>query len=186
MEAVLRACVPLFAEAKALTLTPLTEAISRNNTNYKVLADGTAYWVRFGAASAHFLGVRRDEEQAALRAAAAAGLAPELCFASPEGLLVMPFVEGWHWTPDEAQRPENIARLAQTLRRLHALPGDTAPCSVYERIERLIDSSVPPTRVPLWASATATSGSITSLMMAPSSSAPTATPSPAIWRFCTK
>lgn len=136
----LRERVPLFSDAKALTLTPLAGAVSMNNQSDKVVADGKAYWVRVGAASARFLGVRRDEEQAALRAAAAVGLAPDLCFASPDGLLVMPFIDGWHWTPEEAQRPENITRLAQTLRRLHALPGDAAPCSVYARIERLVAS----------------------------------------------
>lgn len=137
----LRERVPFFSDAKALTLTPLAGAISMNNHSYKVVADDWAYWVRVGAESARFLGVRRDEEQAALRSAAAVGLAPELCFASPDGLLVMPFVDGWHWTPKEAQRPENIARLAQTLRRLHALPCPAAPCSVYERIERMVAST---------------------------------------------
>ncbi|MBB6050111.1 phosphotransferase [Armatimonas rosea] len=137
----LRERVPLFAEARALELMPLADGVSHNNTNYKVWADGTAYFLRVPGTAAPFLGVQRDEELAALRAAGAQGLAPEVLFAAPDGLLVLPFLAGGHWTPAEAARPENIVRLAQTLRRLHDIREVAAHCSVYERIERLIASA---------------------------------------------
>lgn len=137
----LRARVPLFTEARALKIVPLADAISLNNTNYKVLADGVAYLLRLGSPTAHFLGIRRDEEQAALQAAAQRGIAPTLLYAEPDGLLVMPFIEGWHWTPEEAARPENIVRLAHTLRRLHGITEVATRCTIDERIGCLLASA---------------------------------------------
>lgn len=141
MEAVLRECVPLFADTLSLEVIPLVGVVSLNNKNYKVHAHGTAYLWRVGTESAHFLGVQRKEEQAAARAAAAAGIGPALLFADPVGGMLQPFLNARHWTQEEAQKPENIVRIAQTLRRLHTITEVDAPCSVYERIERLLASA---------------------------------------------
>ncbi len=136
----LRQCVPLFASAQSLEIVPLSGVISLNNSNYKVLADGVAYLLRVGADSAAALGIRRDEEQAAARAAAQVGVGPELLFSEPSGLMVMPFVVGKHWSAEDTVKPENLTRIVQALHRLHSLTDVAAPCSIYERIERLMAS----------------------------------------------
>jgi thiamine kinase-like enzyme len=137
----LRERVPLFATAQELHILPLSDGASRNNTHYKVIADNTAYFLRVGAQTGHFLGIRREEEQSALRAAENIGLAPPILYADATGLMVLPFLShAWHWTSEEAVRPENIVRLAQTLRKLHAVSEVTASCTVYERIERMMAS----------------------------------------------
>ena len=139
---ILRKRIPLFATATSLEIALLVGVISLNNTNYKVLADGKEYVLRIGTESAHYLGIRRDEEQASARAVAEAGIAPALLFGDTAGLMLMPFITGKHWSGEEARAPENIARIAQTLRTLHALSESAvaAPCSIYERIERLMTS----------------------------------------------
>jgi thiamine kinase-like enzyme len=137
----LRERVPLFTNAQELSIAPLSDGVSRNNTHYKVIADDTAYFLRVGAESGHLLGIRREEEMAALAAAGDIGIAPPTLYADATGLLVLPFLSHVsHWTPEEAARPENIVRLAQTLRQLHAVTAVTAPCTIYERIERMMKS----------------------------------------------
>jgi thiamine kinase-like enzyme len=142
LSTILRERVPLFANAKELSITPFSDTLSRNNTHYKVISDGTAYFLRVGAEASHLLGIRREEEIAALRAAGNIGIAPPVLYADATGLLVLPFLSSaCHWTPEEAAKPENIMRLAQTLRKLHAVSTVAAPCTIYERIERMMTNA---------------------------------------------
>ena len=139
----LRARVPLFGAATEVSVAPLEGAIGTNNANFRAVADGEAFFVRVGSPNARYLGIHRGEERAALTAAAEVGLTPPLLYADPSGLLVQPFLaRARHWTPQEAARPENVARLARALRQLHVLTEVEAPCTIYERIERLLVSAV--------------------------------------------
>ena len=139
----LRTRVPLFARATELSVAPLSGVTSLNNANFRAVAEGETYFVRVGSPTAHYLGIRRDEERAAVRAAAGIGLAPPLVYADESGLFVQPFLtQTRYWTPTDAARPENIARLAYALRRLHSVTDVVAPCTIYERIERLLSSAI--------------------------------------------
>jgi thiamine kinase-like enzyme len=149
----LRAQVPFFADAKTLTVNPFTDGMSRNNANYKVIADGEEYFVRVGASTGHLFGIRRAEEQVALRAAGAIDVAPPLLYADDTGTLVMPFLgNAHHWTPEEAARPENITRLADTLRRLHAIPAAqvAVKSTIYTRISWMLVGLVERGAQPEW------------------------------------
>jgi len=84
--------IPLFFQARQLRATTLENTPHSHNTHYRITADGTDYLLRFAAEDAHTLGIYRDEEQAAARAAAAAGIAPAILYAEPDGHLVMPFL----------------------------------------------------------------------------------------------
>lgn len=138
----LRAQVPFFADARSLTLAPLEGVVSLNNANFRVDADGDAFLLRVGADSARWLGVRRDEELAAARAAADAGVGPEVLWADGNGLLVQAFVHGaTHWGADAIVDPARRAPLLDALRRLHAVEAVDARCTVYQRIERLLASA---------------------------------------------
>lgn len=132
--------VPLFADAQSVQCAPLRGVISLNNTGYRVTVDGIDYFLRFAADTSRFLGVRREEEIEAARAAANVGISPRLLYSEPAGHLLFPFIVGRHWQPEEFHDEANIIRLASTLRRLHDVKGVRAEGSVFRRVERLLAS----------------------------------------------
>jgi thiamine kinase-like enzyme len=133
--------VPLWDARTEITVEPLSDAQSLNNAGYRVTAGKRRYAVRVASASGRHLGIRRDEELEAARAAASAGVGPKVFYAEPEGHLVMAYVTGRHWDAEEFARPENIARVAETLKALHAVTAVRGDGAVYRRVERLIDSA---------------------------------------------
>ena len=61
-------------------------------------------------------------EVACHRAAAAAGVAPAVLDAAPDGSwMLMDYVEGGMWTPPRLQAPEGLRTLSTCLQRLHAI-----------------------------------------------------------------
>jgi aminoglycoside phosphotransferase (APT) family kinase protein len=61
-------------------------------------------------------------EVACHRAAAAAGVAPRVLDAAPDGSwILMDYVEGAMWTPAQLQAPEGLRTLGACLQRLHAI-----------------------------------------------------------------
>ena len=90
--------------------------------SYRVAAEGHQYVVRLGGGLAG--ATRSLEDEANLtRAAAAAGLAPEVIGIDPStGTLVTRWLPGARvWTEATARSPREIARVATLLRRLHTL-----------------------------------------------------------------
>lgn len=134
--------IPVFAGISEPVVTPPAGVISLNNRNYRVEAGGKAYLLRIGAETAHLLGIRREEEIETARAAASVGVGPEILYAESNGVMVMPFIDGGHWEPEAFHDPANIVRLAETLRRLHAVKTVAARGSEFRRIERLLESAV--------------------------------------------
>jgi thiamine kinase-like enzyme len=93
------------------------------NETYRVLRNGRAYALRVAVANSHDLGLDRAWEARVLERAAAADLAPELTYCDPQrGILIARWVDGRLWSPADVQRPSNIARMAELMRRIHALP----------------------------------------------------------------
>ena len=108
------------------SLEPLGGGIT--NRNFKVtLLDGAEVVLRIGGKDTELLGIDRDNEHAATRAAAAAGLAPEvIAFVEPEGFLVTRFVGGRVVPVDEVRTTKALREITRGLRRLHdgpAIPG---------------------------------------------------------------
>src|SRR5580704_6455337 len=65
-------------------------------------------------------------EMACHRAAAAAGVAPAVLDAAPDGgWILMDYVEGGMWTPPQLQAPEGLRTLGACLQRLHAIMPPT-------------------------------------------------------------
>ena len=133
--------VPLFANARELKTMPLTGGIT--NHNYRVDADGISYVLRITGAGTELLGIRRDVEYAANRAAGELGVAPEVVFfIEPEGYLVTRFVDGTHIAPEEMRQPHNIRRVAEKLRTFHNhAPTLANEFNVFRRIEMLTQTS---------------------------------------------
>ncbi len=88
-----------------------------SNVNFIVEDGGRKYVVRIGGDNeAH--GVVRKNELAASRAAAAAGVAPKVVHSEP-GVLVIEFIEGRTFTPDDVKNPTHLARIVELIQRTH-------------------------------------------------------------------
>jgi thiamine kinase len=73
------------------------------------------------------VGLNRSAELKVLEAVSGAGIGPPLIWADAEsGVLLTGFLEGEVWSESDARNPDQLAKLAITLRNLHALPA-TAP-----------------------------------------------------------
>jgi thiamine kinase len=96
------------------------------NETYRVLRDGHAYALRVAAGDSYDLGLDRAWEARVLARAAAADLAPALEYCDPQrGILIAHWVDGRSWSPTDVRRQANISRMAELLRRIHALPMPT-------------------------------------------------------------
>jgi len=92
------------------------------NETYRVVRDGHAYSLRVAAANPRALGLDWHWELRVLERAVAAGLAPAVVYADPQsGILVLRWAEGQQWRCGEAARAVNVGRIAELLRRIHAL-----------------------------------------------------------------
>jgi thiamine kinase-like enzyme len=96
------------------------------NHNFKVGLGRDAYVLRIGGRDTELLGIDRRAEHEASLAAAAVGVGPEVVsFVEPEGYLVTRFIEGEIVPLETIRTPECIARVAASLRAVHA--GPTIP-----------------------------------------------------------
>jgi thiamine kinase-like enzyme len=87
------------------------------NLNFRIDDGGQRYVVRVGDdIPVHH--VLRFNEAAASRAAAAAGISPEVVHSEP-GILVIRFVDGLTLSAADIREPERLARIVQLLQRLH-------------------------------------------------------------------
>ena len=104
---------------RKLGVEPLGGGIT--NRNFKVSVDGDVFVLRVGGKDTELLGIDRGAEHEAARAAAAAGVAPEVvAFLEPEGYLVTRFVAGEIPPPEELRTPEGLERVVAALRAVHA------------------------------------------------------------------
>ena len=113
------------------------------NETYQVRRDGAAFALRVAAANPHHLGIDRQWEARLLQTAAAADLAPAPVYCDPQrGILISRWSEGRPWSPQDARQPANVRRMAELLRRVHALPMPAPPRSMSPAgwIERYCDA----------------------------------------------
>ena len=112
--------VPAF-RGRDRTVTPLGGGLT--NRNYRVDVGEESYVLRIAGAGTELLGIDREREVACARAAAAAGVGPEVIAHLPEHrLTVTRFVRGKQLTAEDVRRPEVLRRLARTLRSVHDAP----------------------------------------------------------------
>jgi thiamine kinase-like enzyme len=94
---------------------PLAGGIT--NKNFIVEDRGRRYVVRVGS-DIPVHGIVRANELAASKAAHLAGLSPRVVHAEP-GILVLDFIEGRTFTPEDVRNPANLERLIDMVRRCH-------------------------------------------------------------------
>lgn len=87
------------------------------NTNFTVTDAGQSYVVRIGD-DIPLHQISRSNELAASKAAFAAGISPEVVHCEP-GALVLRFIEGRTFTPEDVRNPRNHAALIDLVRRCH-------------------------------------------------------------------
>lgn len=93
------------------------------NENFLVEAGGRRYVLRLPGVQTELLAVDRENERYNARAAASTGVSPRVLETIDElDVMVLEYVEGRTMSAAELRRPENIPRIAASLRRLHAGP----------------------------------------------------------------
>ena len=93
------------------------------NANYLITRGAERFVLRIGGPNAQPLGIDRAAEPRATAAAAADGIGPDVIHACNEhGLLVTRFIAGPAPSDEAMRTPGMIARVADLLRRVHAIP----------------------------------------------------------------
>lgn len=109
--------IPVFA-GRSCAVSELSGGLT--NRNYKVVTDDVAHVVRiFG--NEPELPIDRDNEYHNSTAAAATGVgAPVIDYHPNNGLLVIDYIDGTTLDDDLVRSPGNLARIADSCRRLHS------------------------------------------------------------------
>ncbi len=106
---------------RAISVQPISGGLT--NTNYRVEVEDTSYVVRIPGASTELLAVNRDNEYYNTKAAAEAGAGAKIAHYLPEDkVLVLEYIYGETMSIEVLQRPGMPARIARSLKLLHAGP----------------------------------------------------------------
>ena len=117
----------------ARTVLPLVGGLT--NHNYRVVTAERSFVARLPSRHGSLLAIDRDAEFHNSRAAASAGVAPNVVAYLPQrttragdesdddgSLMVIDWVDGFTWTASDVRATVNIARIAERCRTLHAGP----------------------------------------------------------------
>ena len=108
-------------QGKNVQAMPLSGGLT--NTNYRVDVDGTLHFVRIPGAKTELLAIDRRNEHYNTRAAAQAGVGPKVLYHIPEfDVMVLEFIPGETMSNQKLSAPGMPARIAQSLKLLHAGP----------------------------------------------------------------
>jgi thiamine kinase-like enzyme len=119
---------------RSLRFTPITAGIT--NRNFRVDVDDEAFVLRLAGRDTELLGIDRVAEEAAGRAAAAAGVGPEVYAFLPEhGCLVTRFVPGESIPETDLQREDVLASVARSVRAIHGCPPIPSSFPVFRIVE---------------------------------------------------
>ncbi len=129
--------VPFLAGSKNIKKTALSGGIT--NMNFRVDVDGRSYVIRLAGEGTDQLGIKRDVEYAANKAAGEMGIAPEVVyFIEPEGYIVTRFITGKRIMPEDIVKPSYLARVANKIRLFHRRgPELKGEFNVFRRVEML-------------------------------------------------
>jgi thiamine kinase-like enzyme len=113
------------------------------NHNVKVTRPDGVVVLRVAGKDTDLLGIDRTVELAATRAAAEAGVGPEVVdFVEPEGWLVTRFVPGAIPRLETLREPEQLRRVARALRAFHQGPPLPGRFDALEVVEAYRDTAV--------------------------------------------
>lgn len=93
------------------------------NTNHLVTVDGERYVVRIPGRSTELLAVDRRNERHNAAAAATTGVSPRIVQVLEDlDVIVIEYIDGTTMSGDALRTPEQVRRIASSLRRLHTAP----------------------------------------------------------------
>ncbi len=107
--------LPCWSDGAALDVQPLSGGLS--NLNFVVTDGARKRVVRVGD-DQPIHNVMRYNEIASAKAALAVGLTPEIIYTEP-GILVIDFIDGQTYGPEDVRKPENLMRILPLVRTLH-------------------------------------------------------------------
>jgi len=108
-------------KGRNVSIRPLSGGLT--NSNYKVEVDGTSYFVRVPGESTALLAIDRDNEYHNTKAAAEAGVAPDVLYYLPEYcVMVLEFLEGQTMSKASLNAAGMPTRMAGAIKRLHSGP----------------------------------------------------------------
>lgn len=121
-----------------IEITPLTGGLT--NTNYKVSVDGSLYFVRVPGKSTELLAVDRKNEYYNTKAAAETGVGPKVYYYLPEhNVMVLEFILGETMSNEKLNAPGMPARIARSLKMLHAGPRFLIDFNMFRLTEFYLD-----------------------------------------------
>jgi len=112
------------------------------NANYRVEVDGRPHFVRIPGASTELLAVDRRNEIYNARAAAETGVAPPLLHVLPDDdVMIFDFIDGQTMSAERLQAAGMPARLAQSIKRLHAGPRFLKDFDMFRLVEVYLETA---------------------------------------------
>jgi thiamine kinase-like enzyme len=115
---------------RSLTVSPLGGGLT--NHNYRIDVDDESYVLRMAGKDTALLGIDRACEVACSRAAAEAGVGPEVVAYLPEhDAMVRRFVPGRVLIAEDIQQPSVLRRVVEALRRYHNGPPGAGSFSPF-------------------------------------------------------
>jgi thiamine kinase len=120
-----RLCRAIVPGTGAIEIQALTSGLT--SETYRVRRDGVMYALKTAAAHRADFGLDLAWEAQVLERAASSGLAPPLVYCDLERAVLTRWVVGRSWSPLEAMHAANIAKIAELLRRVHALSVPLPP-----------------------------------------------------------
>jgi len=121
-----------------LEIQPLSGGLT--NTNYRVEVHGTPYFVRIPGAKTDLLAVDRKNEVFNTKAAAQAGVGPKVVYHLPDyDVMVLEFIAGETMSNQMLQAPGMPARVARSIKMLHAGPRFLTDFNMFRLTEYYLD-----------------------------------------------
>jgi thiamine kinase-like enzyme len=110
------------------------------NTNYKVIVDGAPFFVRVPGEGTELLAVDRHNEYINTRAAAEAGVGPQVCYYLPEfQVMVLEFLEGTTMSNAALTGTGMPAQIARAIKRLHGGPRFLSDFNMFRLTEYYLE-----------------------------------------------
>lgn len=108
-------------KGKSVSTQPISGGLT--NTNFKVIVDGNPFFVRVPGESTELLAIDRNNEYFNSKAAAETGVGPRVLYYLPEyRVMILEFLNAKTMTKDTLNVIGMPAKIAQTIKRLHAGP----------------------------------------------------------------
>jgi thiamine kinase-like enzyme len=125
-------------QGRDVRAAPLSGGLT--NSNYRVDVDGVAYVVRIPGQSTELLSVNREHEYHNTLAAAQAGVGARIVHYLPDiPVMVLEFIPGPTMSGERLRDPAMIARIARSVRMLHAGPSFVNEFNMFRTMDFYLD-----------------------------------------------